>query len=486
MTGDMNTKQSDGNRYVIRQVFAGFVYSMSHMSAGAAIGFVGVFLTQEMVQSSAPLSPGERTWIVSTFPVGMMIGNLLSAALTPVLGYRRMSLLTAPVSVAGWILLVFSNQFLTLLTARAITGLAMGAFDGAARAYICEITCIRLRGPVGMLTNLLMAVNMLIVYAASSKVSWRIAVAVTALPPYLVQFIGSLYLPEAAIWLLTDKSRHEPARKSIEFFRGVGEQANLELKAAQVSVAADDQQFHQSSIRLKLTTMFGNSGSRRAFLLLAVQLVFGVFNVGEAVSNFGTVIFAQAAESTNPYYSSIYVGLVRIAGYLMSASLIEKVGRKALLQGSAAIQLIGGAIVACFFHLSSLGTRLSPFILLTGVMLVYFAYGVGIMPVTWVLFSELMPNKSRAVGLNILLVLFGVLMFSFMHVFTECERLAGTHVVFWLLSGMSLLQILFSVWWLPETRGLTLDDIENRFFSAKSKSQEDGVESGRCNHALEL
>ncbi|XP_043195483.1 facilitated trehalose transporter Tret1-2 homolog [Amphibalanus amphitrite] len=175
------------------------------------------------------------------------------------------------------------------------------------------------------------------------------------------------------------------------------------------------------------------------------------------------VIFAAATSDSNPYYSTIWVVLARLLGFFLSAWLIERIGRVRLLQASAGVQLLGSVLVGFFFYYRpSLAAH--GWLVLVGALIIFFTYGVGIAPVTWVYFSELTASAVRSVSLNILLVCFGLMMFSFVHSYVWLESVLGIHGVFWALSVLSVVQIVFAQIWLPETRGLTLEQIQSRYF----------------------
>ncbi|KAF0302592.1 Facilitated trehalose transporter Tret1 [Amphibalanus amphitrite] len=447
------------DRHTAKQVAAALAFSQTHSVIGAAVAFISVFIIQESQTENGHLSVGEVTWVVSGLPIGLVAGNLLSTVLTPILGYRRLVQLAAPVSICSWLTLALSFRFPLLLVARVVLGVALGVTDGPVRAYISEVTSERLRGPLGMLPHICITINMLAVYGVSSQTSWRNAVLFCGIAPSVPQFLATLLLPDAAKWLLAHGYPAEDARKSILFFRGHPETADLEVKAILSSLKGDVSS--RSPVLVRMRAVLTQSRHRRPFLLLLVQLFLFVFNSGEAIANFTTVIFAAATSDSNPYYSTIWVVLARLLGFFLSAWLIERIGRVRLLQASAGVQMLGSVLVGFFFYYrSSLAAH--GWLVLVGALIIFFTYGVGIAPVTWVYFSELTASAVRSVSLNVLLVCFGLMMFSFVHSYVWLESVLGIHGVFWALSVLSVVQIVFAQIWLPETRGLTLEQIQSR------------------------
>ncbi|XP_037084481.1 facilitated trehalose transporter Tret1-like, partial [Pollicipes pollicipes] len=275
--------------YVMKQMAAALIFAQTHSVIGAAMGFISVFFIQETDPERAYMSQSQVTWVVSALPIGLVAGNLLSTMLTPMLGYRRLVLLASPVSVASWLILGLCHDFRLLLAARVVCGLALGATDGPVRAYIGEVSSQGLRGTFGMLPHLCITINMLLVYGISSQTSWRYAVLACGIAPSVLQFFGTLLLPDAAKWLLAHGYPEEDARKSILFFRGRPETADKEVQAIRASLDGDVT--GRTPVLARVRAVFTERRHRRPFLLLLFQLLLFVYNAGEAVSNFTTVIF---------------------------------------------------------------------------------------------------------------------------------------------------------------------------------------------------
>ena len=161
------------------------------------------------------------------------------------------------------------------------------------------------------------------------------------------------------------------------------------------------------------------------------------------------------------------------------------------------------AIGAYFWRLAEAGGGggQHAWLVLAGALATVLSYGAGIAPVTFTYLVELLPNSTRAITINMVLLYFSLVQFCAVHFFPAMERGLGSHGTFWLFAAVNALQVLLATFALPETRGLTLEEIQHKFFAARRRSsggsgpqsgeeraeqRPEDVERGQVNAAAEL
>ena len=163
---------------------------------------------------------------------------------------------------------------------------------------------------------------------------------------------------------------------------------------------------------------------------------------------------------------------------------------------------VGGVFTAAAGEVSDVASASSggqAWLVLVGALAVVLSYGASIAPVTFTYLVELLPNSTRAFTINVVLLYFSLVQFCVVHFFPAMERGLGDHGTFWLFAAVNALQVLLATFALPETRGLSLEEIQHRFFAGKRRPSTDDqpgsetaargaggdVERGQVNAALE-
>ncbi|XP_037086595.1 facilitated trehalose transporter Tret1-2 homolog [Pollicipes pollicipes] len=344
------------------------------------------------------------------------------------------------------------------VTGRLLIGLYFGVVEGPARAFVGEVTCRTVRGAVGNVLNTVTPVTVVLVLGLGSRLPWRTVEFSLVTASAVLQACGLLFLPQSPKWLLAHGHPSEEAERSVRFYLGDGADVKQEVKNIEESLSRSG---HAASLLTRLSHVFRRWENLHPTLLLLLQFFCLVFSGAIGVVQFGPAIFRSTGGDINPYHSSMYISAAMALSMLISGSLLERCNRRVLLQVSGLLGMVGCTAMGAFFLLGQY-----PWLVLAGALATTLSYGAGIAPITFTYLVELLPNSVRSMAISIVLLYFSVVQFLAVHFFPAMVSGLGNYGTFWLFAAVNLLQVALATFWLPETRGLSLEEIQRRFFSA--------------------
>ena len=391
--------------------------------------------------------------------LGCIPGAMCAGVLSDRFGRKKMLLFCAVLYAVSGVLSALPRTFEWFLLARFLSGVGIGASSMICPTYIAEIAPERLRGRLGSLFQVAIVSGVFITLfvnkivqgmgseAWNTTMGWRWMVGLEAVPAVIFFFL-LFTVPESPRWLALH-SKEDEARDIFERVSG-SERADHELDAIRTAMKEESGQFSE------LFTSHFWRPTMIAVVLMACSQFCGV----NAIIYYSTSIFAKAdASSTKDvaFTASAWVGLVNVLFTFVAVALVDRAGRRPLLLAGCAVQTVALATVGWMFHQGQSGIGL-----LLAIMAFIGAFAVGIGPVGWLLTAEIFPNKIRAramsltsftvwVSCNIVALTFPMLRDS---------PLVGPAKTFAFYSAVSLFAFVFILLAIPETKGQSLEEIE--------------------------
>jgi len=338
---------------------------------------------------------------------------------------------------------------------RFIGGIGVGASTVAAPAYISEIAPAKHRGRLVGFYQLMLVFGILVAFISNYALSgiaandWRWMVGVEAFPAVIYTLFVT-GVPKSPRWLLT-KNRPEEARIVLASISNETSLADLQADIADANKSTNASE----NIFLK---------KYRFPLMLAFYIAF--FNQFSGINAFlyyAPRIFEAAGlgEST-ALLSSIGIGVTNLIFTLIGIFLIDRLGRKQLMYYGSFGYIISLALVACAFIFEWEGIAVPIFL-----FLFIASHAIGQGAVIWVFISEVFPNHLRgsgqAFGTSVHWVLAWLIPSSIPFLFSWI----GPGPVFGFFAFMMVLQLLFVHFMMPETKGLTLEELSKKLSSTK-------------------
>jgi sugar porter (SP) family MFS transporter len=403
--------------------------------------------------SFGTMSSFDKELVTSLLLVGAVVGAMGAGRLADTIGRRSVILVTAAVFVVGVLGAALSPTYASLVVTRFVIGLAVGSASMAVPLYISEVAPPRVRGALVSFNQLALTagilVSFLVDYSLSSSADWRLMFGLATIPGVLL-FLGMLTQAESPVWLVTH-GRIAEARKVLVRVRSADHDIDGEIDA--------------------ITSLSDRSASYRELLAPDVRKLVGVgvlLAVFQQVTGINTVIYYAPTllhhagfGNSASLLANVGNGIVNVAMTILAIRLIDKVGRRALLLGGTAGMALALLVVAVTFAVSgnTLGHTAS---IIAVVSLVTYtgSFAIGLGPVFWLLISEIYPARIRGKSMSIATMAnWGanfVVAVSFLTLLNAISN-AGT---FFLMGFLTLLAVAYFWRRVPETQGMTLEQIE--------------------------
>jgi SP family galactose:H+ symporter-like MFS transporter len=413
------------------------------------------------------LDDGSIEWITTTVLIGAIIGAVSSGKLSDSLGRKRMIIINAIVFTIGALGCSFAPSILVLILMRILIGIAIGITSYVVPMYISEISPTRVRGALVTLNQLMITIGILISYITdyclsndANSGSWKMMFLVGVVPA-LILLIGMFFLPESPRWLIARgriAEGEEILRKTED-----ADMVKLTLESIkqEVSLTVDN----TSQLRQIFKPWL------RAPLIITVGIFFfQQFSGVNTIIYYSPIIFKMAGvvSNTKSILPAIIIGAVNVLACLLSVFLLDKVGRRKLFF----IGIYGmipslGLLGACFYFKDALGASLPVFAVLSIVLYIIFI-AISLAPLGWLLISEVFPLNVRGVGMSIgSLSHWGfnaIIAFTFLKLVNSL----GVDFTFWTYAFICVIGAVWGYYYIPETKGKSLEEIEDHWRSGGS------------------
>lgn len=442
---------------------SGFVYVAAAISAlgGMLFGYdTGVISGAILfISKDFSLTQLQVEIVVSCVLIGALIGAMTGGILADRFGRRRVIIATATLFVGGAIVTALSPTFTLLISGRIIVGAAIGVASFTTPLYISEVSPVKIRGRLVSINQVALTsgivISYLVDYALANIQGWRWMFGLAAVPAAILA-VGMFWLPESPRWLVS-KNLIDSARTVLERIR----------KTKDVGRELDD---IQSSLAVQ------SGGWRDLFTpLIRPALIVGVgLAILQQITGINTVIyyapmifeFTGAKSASASILATIGVGVVNVAMTVVALLLVDRVGRRPLLLIGLTGMIVGLGVLGLAFQLPSLSGSLG-LIAEISLMLYVGSFAIGLGPVFWLLISEIYPLKIRGVAMSVATSAnWGANLFVALTFLTLIQA-TGRSSTFWVYGLVGIGAWLFTWFYVPETKGRSLEDIESHWKAGK-------------------
>ncbi|KAK3147167.1 hypothetical protein QOZ80_3BG0278930 [Eleusine coracana subsp. coracana] len=423
---------------------------------GTCVGYSAP--TQSGIVDDVRLSIPEFAIFGSILTIGAMIGAVTSGRLADFLGRKMTMRISAIICIFGWLSIHLAKSAIMLYFGRILLGFSTGVLSYVVPVFIAEIAPKNLRGGLATSNQLLICSGSSATYIIGALVGWRNLVLV-GLVPCVLLLAGLFFIPESPRWL-ANVGREKEFHTALQNLRG--ESADISEEAIEIKEYIESL---RSFPKARLQDLFLSKNIYGVIVgvgLMVFQQLGGINGVGF----YASYIFTSAGFSGK--LGTILIGIIQIPITLFGAILMDRSGRRVLLMVSASGTFLGCFLTGISFYLKAQGLFLEwvPTLALSGILVYIGAYSIGMGPVPWVVMSEIFSINMKAIGGSLVTLVswLGSFAISYSFSFLMHWTSAGT---FFMFSTASLITILFVARLVPETKGRTLEEIQDSLNSRR-------------------
>jgi len=411
-------------------------------------------------------------WANSCALLGCLVGSVLSGAMADRLGRKKLLIASAMLFALSSVLTGWAPTFPQFVLWRIAGGVAIGIASNVSPIYIAEISPAQWRGRLVAMNQLTIVVGIL----AAQIVNWTIAEAVPAgataemiriswngqygwrwmftavAIPSLVFLAGALAVPESPRWLAT-QGRKDRARRTLARIGG-DDYADRELREVLATAGTGGRERRWTDILAP--------GLRKVLAVGVVLAVLQQWSGINVIFNYAEEIYRNAGYGVSDILFNIVItGTINLVFTLVAFAFVDRLGRRVLmLAGCAAIGVCHTLLGLSYYF----GLKGMPVLVCT--LGTIGCYAMSLAPVTWVLISEIFPNRIRGTAVSVSVSALWIACFALTFTFPVLNRALGPSGTFWLYAGICFAGFLFVMLRVSETKGKTLEQIEKEDIGA--------------------
>ncbi|MGA2870122.1 MAG: sugar porter family MFS transporter [Verrucomicrobiota bacterium] len=412
-------------------------------------------------------SEAQIGWANSCALVGCLIGALVAGGLSDKFGRKKLLIAAALIFAVTSLGNALATNFNIFIAWRIFGGVAIGLASSLSPMYIAEIAPAQIRGRLVAINQLTVVIGILLAQYINwflvrglpagatdafirdswfGQQGWRWMFGLTAAPALLF-FIGMFLVPESPRWL----AKNGKPQLAREILGKIGGQDYAAAAVAEIQSTLSSEEIQR--------VRFADLLEPKMFKVITLGVVLAVFQQWcgiNVIFNYAEEIFHNAGYDISMVLKNIaWTGSVNLVFTLFALGIVDRGGRRPLmLFGSAALAIIYVAM-GLGYHA---GVKGLPMLLL--VLAAIGCYAVSLAPVTWVVISEIFPNRIRGAAMAVAVSALWIACFLLTFSFPMLNAQLGSAGTFWLYGAICVVGFIFIFFKLPETKGKTLEQIE--------------------------
>jgi len=412
-------------------------------------------------------TPFLRGWAQSSALIGCLIGAVLSGMISDKSGRKRLLIVSGLLFTISAVGTALAGSFLLFNVFRILGGIGIGLASNLSPMYIAEISPARMRGRFVSINQLTIVIGILaaqiinwliarpvpegasleyILNSWNGQYGWRWMFGAEIVPAFLF-FLLMFFVPESPRWLV----KYGKDKQATNILRRVGgsRYANFEIRDIKNTLATEE--IAQVNFRDLIEPRL-----RRIVILGVLLAVFQQWCGINVIFNYAQEVFAAAGYGVSGIMFNIVItGIVNLLFTFVAIYTVDRFGRRILmLIGAGGLAGIYAILGAGYFFKS---TGIHMLVLVVSAI---GCYAMSLAPITWVVISEIFPNRIRGAAMSVAVFSLWAGCTALTLTFPYLKAGLGAHGAFWLYGSICVIGFVVILLKLPETKGKSLEDIE--------------------------
>ncbi|WP_437585183.1 sugar porter family MFS transporter [Paramicrobacterium sp. CJ85] len=408
------------------------------------------------------LTPFTEGVVTSSLVFAAAVGALVCGRVSDAWGRRKTILLLAMFFFVGAMVVVFTPNYEVLVGGRILLGLAVGGASTVVPVFLAEMAPYEIRGSIAGRNELAIVIGQLSAFVINAIIGnvwghidhvWRFMFAICAIPAAAL-FIGMLRMPESPRWLV-EKGRFAEALEVLKTVRPA-ERAQAELDDVQ-SLAEEEREAHTVGIRSILTNKW-------LFRTLLVGIGLGIAQQLTGINSimyYGQIVLIESGfDKSAALIANIAPGVIAVIGGIIALWMMDRIDRRKTFLIGLTLTTISHVLIGFSSMMLPPGNPLRPYVILLLVVIFVGSMQTFLNIAVWVYLSEIFPLHMRGIGIGISVLMLWITNGFLSLYFPSLVAGVGITGTFFLFAGVGVLALIFVATQVPETRGRTLEAVE--------------------------
>lgn len=456
----VNEKRNVNSKYLILisliAGMGGYLFGYDWVVIGGAKPFYEIYFSIADI-------PWLQGWVMSSALLGCLIGVIIAGVLSDRYGRKFMMILAAIVFALSAIGTGAATSLNVFIVFRIISGIGIGIASNISPMYLSEVSPPDVRGKFVAIYQLAIVLGILsaqimnwliaqpvipnedILTSWNGQMGWRWMFWAPIIPS-IIYLLLTFIVPESPRWLISK----EKYGKATDIFARI-----VNRNYAEELVGEVQKSISHVTEKIPLSHLFKGKALKIAVIGITIAVLQQWCGIN-VVFNYAQEIFSAAGYSVSDMLFNIVVtGIVNVIFTFVGMYTVDRLGRRSLMKiGTIGLAIIYAVLGAGYYF------QLEGKIMLILVVMAIAFYAMTLAPVTWIVISEIFPTRIRAKGMAVSTFALWSASFVLTYTFPLLNSALGAYGTFWLYGLISVGGYLFVKSYLPETKGKSLEEIE--------------------------
>jgi len=463
------------------QILASVAANLGQLTNGFCVSLSSFALPQILKgEGGVQMTLEESSWFASMLALGCITGALLGGYTCDKLGRRKSMMLDCIGYITGFLLIGLAPSFPLLLLGRFLTGHFAGSNLVCTPIFVGETSHPSIRGLTGCMLIILYCSGFTLSMFLGAVFPWRTVILLAAVPA-AISFVLLYLVKESPTWLLRQK-REAEAYEALFFYRGSELVVREELDRIKENLRRTEK--HEEATK---TTALENIKTKmkrivdpsflKPFLLLNLMLNVGLEWGGfPALAFYMHTILEEVKVPFDTYWIAVMLSAFRTVVSIGLSFILVKVPRRPMYLFAGSLVAIALAIQAGFAWLSPLVPEeyksVARWIPVLAIIVQYLGFGLGYGVIMYNLQGEILPSDMRSFGSGLLGIIDNISLFLSVKMVPVLMSSIGVGGMFFTYCCFTLLTVTICFFVMPETKGMSLEEIEDFYASMKKTKPE--------------